>query len=55
MVDPDPATRPFAYEAMKAFLDAVGAVTPASLLIEPEVAPLQLEAEPVPVANCLPE
>ncbi|PIL28176.1 hypothetical protein GSI_09713 [Ganoderma sinense ZZ0214-1] len=37
MTDPDPATRPTAYEAMKALLDAVGAVPPASLLIEPRL------------------
>ncbi len=41
MVDPDPTTRPTAYEAMKALLDAIGAIPPVALLIEPEVEPLQ--------------
>ncbi|PIL24527.1 hypothetical protein GSI_14283 [Ganoderma sinense ZZ0214-1] len=42
MVDPDPATRPTAYEAMKALLDAVGAIPPVALIIEPEVEPPKL-------------
>ncbi|PIL28179.1 hypothetical protein GSI_09716 [Ganoderma sinense ZZ0214-1] len=44
MVDPDPATRPTAYEAMRALLDAIGAIPPVALLIEPEVEPLKLVA-----------
>ena len=39
MVDPDPTTRPTAYEAMKALLNAVGAIPPVALIIEPEVEP----------------
>ncbi len=42
MVDPDPTTRPTAYEAMKALLDAIGAIPPVSLIIEPDVEPLEL-------------
>nr|VWP02102.1 Putative mitochondrial inner membrane protein 1 [Ganoderma boninense] len=45
MTEPDPATRPTAYEAMKALLDAVGAVPPVSLLIEPHIEPRQLEPD----------
>ena len=41
MTDPDPTTRPTAYEAMKALLDAIGAVPPVSLIIEPDLVPLQ--------------
>nr|VWO99831.1 N/A [Ganoderma boninense] len=39
MVDPNPATRPTAYEAMRALLDAISEIPPRALLIEPEVAP----------------
>ncbi|PIL28175.1 hypothetical protein GSI_09712 [Ganoderma sinense ZZ0214-1] len=42
MTDPDPATRPTAYEALKALLDAIGAIPPVSLRIEPELVPLCL-------------
>ncbi|PIL28177.1 hypothetical protein GSI_09714 [Ganoderma sinense ZZ0214-1] len=42
MVDPDLTTRPTAYEAMRALLDAIGAIPPVALLIEPEVEPLKL-------------
>ena len=41
MTEPDAATRPTAYEAMKALLDAIGAIPPVSLIIEPELVPLQ--------------
>nr|VWP02319.1 Serine/threonine-protein kinase SMU1 (EC [Ganoderma boninense] len=41
MVDPDPTTRPTAYEAMKALLDAVGAIPPVALIIEPQLEPLE--------------
>ncbi|KAM5532920.1 hypothetical protein V8D89_013386 [Ganoderma adspersum] len=41
MVDPDPTTRPTAYEAMKALLNAIGAIPPVALIIEPEVEPLK--------------
>ncbi|PIL28155.1 hypothetical protein GSI_09692 [Ganoderma sinense ZZ0214-1] len=47
MVDPDPATRPTAYDAMKTLLDAVGAVPPASLIIEPDLESLPPESESV--------
>ncbi|PIL24531.1 hypothetical protein GSI_14287 [Ganoderma sinense ZZ0214-1] len=50
MADPDPATRPTAYDAMKALLDAVGAITPVSLMIEPDLEPLQPVHDPEPVA-----
>lgn len=42
-MDPDPATRPAAYEAMKALLDAIGAIPPVALIIEPDLEPLELE------------
>ena len=41
MVDPDPTTRPTAYEAMKSLLNAIGAIPPVALIIEPEVEPLK--------------
>ena len=42
MVDPDPTTRPTAYEAMKALLDSIGTIPPVALIIKPEVEPLKL-------------
>ena len=36
MTDPDPNTRPTAYGAMKALLDAIAAVPPQALQIAPE-------------------
>nr|VWP02356.1 N/A [Ganoderma boninense] len=48
LTDPDPATRPTAYEAMTALLKAVSEVPPVSLLIEPHLEPRRLEPEPGP-------
>ena len=45
LVDPDPTTRPTAYEAMKGLLDAIAAIPPVSLIIEPEVEPLEFLSE----------
>ncbi|PIL28154.1 hypothetical protein GSI_09691 [Ganoderma sinense ZZ0214-1] len=40
MVDPDPTTRPTAFEAMTALLDVIGTIPPVALIIEPQVEPL---------------
>nr|VWO99832.1 Uncharacterized protein [Ganoderma boninense] len=48
LTDPDPATRPTAYEAMTALLNAVSELPPVSLLIEPHLEPRRLEPEPGP-------